>query len=465
MKIFRLLLPAGVVGLASTVLLPSSQVSAFSTIGGSLGLDQRHFRIFNNFSDTASNNNQTPHPDFPGIFGAVMAICKGAFEWNNRAYGTGTSDPLQTTLGSGDADFDFFFLGEVGGLGAGDGNRIGALAGGNGGVLAFMDPGGGGISNGWNIRFYDGNFTWADGPGSISGFDIQAVACHELGHALGLGHSGTGAATMAPSIGSGSESERSLHSDDIAGVQFIYGARSPSKVELDSVSVNGSTITLTGSGFDPTDNSVWFSKTFPATKPVLEVTGVASTNGGTQIVVTAPNGSATGNIAVRIPGNGGDKLSDVLPVTITETGDPVDFYCVGKVSSAGCFATLTTTDPTEQPVSGANDYALIANDLQGLKNSIFFGGNSGPANIPFSGGTLCVNPPTFRTAIQSTAGSGPNSCDGSVSLTVNDGSIIPFGPDAGPGNSSWMQLWYRDPGNGAGNLGTALSGGVQFDFQ
>ena len=467
MKISYLLAPAGVLGLAALVVLPSRQVAAFTTIGGSLPLDQRHFRIFNNFSDAATNNNQTPEPDIPGSLGAVLCLRKAAYEWNSVAYGSGTSDPLQSQLGGEtDANFDYFFLGEIGGFGAGEGNRVAALSANGNGVLAFMSPGGGGISNGWNIRFYDGGITWADGPASPGGaFDLQQVGCHEFGHALGLGHSGNGGATMVSGSAPGQTFKRSINSDDIAGVQFIYGVKPASKPTIAGVSVNGSSITITGTNFDATDNTIWFSKEFPATKPVLEVTGIASTNGGTQISVTAPAGSATGDIAVRIPGNGGDKLSNPHAVVISETGDPINFYCVGKVSSAGCFATLTTTDPNEQPVSGSSNYALIANDLQGQKNSIFFGGNSGPASLPFSGGTLCVNPPTFRTAIQSTAGSGPNSCDGSVFLVVNDGNIIPFGPDAGPGNSSWMQLWYRDPGNGAGNLGTALSGGVQFDFQ
>ena len=126
---------------------------------------------------------------------------------------------------------------------------------------------------------------------------------------------------------------------------------------------------------------------------------------------------------------------------------------------------MTTSNPLLQPVSGANDYSVVANGVQELKNGLFFGSISGQANLPFSGGILCVNPPTFRTGIQNSGGSGPTSCDGQISLTVNDGNIIPLGPDAGPGNMSWMQLWYRDPNNGAGSLGTGLSDAVEFTFE
>ena len=65
MKITALMLPAAAVGTALFFIAPG-QTRAFSTIGGSLGLPQRDFRMFNNFTNNAANNNTTEHPSFPG---------------------------------------------------------------------------------------------------------------------------------------------------------------------------------------------------------------------------------------------------------------------------------------------------------------------------------------------------------------------------------------------------------------
>jgi hypothetical protein len=55
-----------------------------------------------------------------------------------------------------------------------------------------------------------------------SAYDLQTVAMHELGHALGLGHSLTYGAVMYKSYHG---TLRGLTGDDVSGVQAIYGAR------------------------------------------------------------------------------------------------------------------------------------------------------------------------------------------------------------------------------------------------
>ena len=147
------------------------------------------------------------------------------------------------------------------------------------------------------------------------------------------------------------------------------------------------------------------------------------------------------------------------------SGGPPTIDCVPKVSSAGCLNSISTSDLANHPTSGAGGYLVTCSGVQGAKNGLLFASTAGAASTPFVGGTLCMNPPLKRGPVVNSGGTNPMTCDGSFSQVINDGLVIPLGLDAGAGNTGWYQFWYRDPGNGVGSLGTALSDAVELDFQ
>jgi hypothetical protein len=295
------------------------EAEGYSTIGGSLGLAQRDFRVFNNFNGSSANNNNTIHPNWPDYDGAELALWKGGAEWGSRAHGDGTGDSSQSTVGSGGANFSFVWNGNASGVGGGNDNIISSLGGSSGGVLAYCETP---ISNGWRIRFYGDAWNWQDGPNNVgSGQDIQGIGCHELGHALGLGHSSSSSATMyAYAIGTGN-ANRSIASDDSNGVKFIYGTRSASMPSITNITGNmtlGGNITITGTNFSSTGNTLWLqSNTLNGSNSggeMVKVNGLASSSGGTVINMTLPTGGWEGGaIHVQSNASGGSSLSESHP--------------------------------------------------------------------------------------------------------------------------------------------------------
>ncbi len=314
MQIKSTILTTAGLGLAATLTFLAAPSEGWSTIGGNLGNGQRDFRIYENFSDTQANNNTTAHASFPGYTGAEMAIWKASIEWGSELHGDGSGDDHQPNgLGSGGANFDPSMQGNATSTGGSNDNIHSEISGDGGGVLAYTETP---ISDGWRIRYYREPWIWTDGPGTGSGggyrIDIQGVACHEYGHALGLGHTTVGGATMYPSISGNGVVARSINSDDSAGVQAVYGVASSGKPSINSLSLAGSTLTITGTGFSSANNVAWFTQagTGGSGTPI-KVTGLSSSGG--QINVTVPGTAGSGDVLVKNSGSGHSSLSNAYP--------------------------------------------------------------------------------------------------------------------------------------------------------
>ncbi len=447
MKLRRILLPNAALAAALALVVPTVS-EGYAVFGDTLNLNQRHFRIWNNFTDPEANDNPIPDPDFPGATGAVLAIWKGVAEWGSAPHGSGTSDPTQDVIGSGESNFDAFFSG----LSVGNGKRndnIISQRDGSSFIKASCDiP----IRDGWRIRFWEDPWIWNDGPGEVltggaDAYDLQGVAAHEYGHALGLDHSLDPDATMYSTSFNKGVSFRSIEADDVAGLQYLYGVRSPLKPKIDGYELlGGGVLRIDGSGFHPTDNEVWFTHRAPTPTDKgapLKVKGVASSHGRKRLLLTVPPKAGPGEIAVKLPGMRAKDLSNVFP--FDPLNGELDYpiaYGTGKTTSQGMTPELTWLSPPSETAGSFTLLVLGAVDGTGILLRSDY-----RAHLPFQGGTLFVAPPIVR--------------DGVCSIMFGIGGFDYPVPPAMVGESRFFQVWFSDPGD---PFGSGLTNGLMVTF-
>jgi hypothetical protein len=188
-----------------------------------------------------------------------------------------------------------------------------------------------------DVVFWDGGFKFFTGASGCSGGAyIEDISAHELGHAMGLQHSGITEATMYGSYSGCSQALRTLSSDDVAGAQKLYAngagvADTPPTVKILSPA-NGATVTATtsaafsGSATDTTDGDIsarliWhsnvsgqigtgasFSKALPAGSHTITATVKDSIGYTTQVgivlTVTAASTNTAPSVTIASPSNG-----------------------------------------------------------------------------------------------------------------------------------------------------------------
>jgi hypothetical protein len=454
MKIPIAQLPALALG-ASAFLLCSiaMDAEAFVLSGDSLALDQRHYSVFNNFTDPSANNNSQLDSNFPGHQGALMAIWKGIAEWGSLPHGTGAGDPTQASIGSGGANFDSSFQADAPSVGNANDNVLSEISGSSGGILGFCElP----SSDGWRIRFYSG-WTWSDGPNvPASGqVDLQAVTCHLYGHALGLDHTSLIGPTMSGSY-SGSVPVRSLQPDDIQGLIAVYGPISATKPRITALSLTATQLTITGANFSTTGNEVWFTAANGVgTGTPVKVTNVSSNT--TTIVVSLPALAGPGDVLVRSNGTAYDNLSNAWPTALApDTGicmAPVP-YCQSLPNSASGGAIIRSNNT---PSLLANNFELFASGLPTNRMGRFIYGPT-QRDVTFGDGRLCLGNQIYRLPVQRTTNLG----EASLTLDYTAGTFSSGSGQAIPGNTMNFQFWFRDPNFGGSGFNTTDGLEVKF---
>jgi hypothetical protein len=354
------------VGLAAGLLAPA-RAPGFELIGGSLALDQRDVRVFDNFGDATANDNATAAAGLPGATGAELALWKAAAEWGSELHADGQGDPHQPgDLGSGSANFDASWQGNALSTGNHNQNIHSEISGSSGGVLAYCETP---ISDGWRIRYY-ADWIWDDGPLAPLGAlkDLQGVATHEYGHALGLGHSTSVGATMYPSAAGSGVAQRSLAADDVAGVQALYGPKSPMKPRIVQVEVDvlAQTARISGAHFLAAGNEVWFTRagaSAASADPVVKVGGLAASADGTRIDVAIPPVAGPGDVLVRVPGASHASLSNAWPLDPALEGSPFGPPLVTGIAPAAI--PCVSPAPTTVSLSGSGFLGLVEVRLAG----------------------------------------------------------------------------------------------------
>jgi glycosylphosphatidylinositol phospholipase D len=132
-------------------------------------------------------------------------------------------------------------------------------------------------------------------------------------------------------------------------------------------------------------------------------------------------------------------------------------YCTGKTNSLGCVPSMTWQGSAS--LSSTAPFLLRAINVLNQKSGlVFYGFRS--AQQPFSGGFLCVQSPTIRSASVSSGGStSGNDCSGVISIDFNPIAQAGATPGLTLGNEIYAQVWSRDP---AGVGTTSLSDGLHF---
>jgi hypothetical protein len=433
------------VGGGTALLLAPMHARGYALLGGALRLSQRDVRVFNNFTNPEANENTTHDPSFPGATGATLAIWKACVEWGSELHGDGNGDPTQPGgLGSGGAIFDPSWQGLATNPGRTNDNIISAIEGTDFGVLAFTEKP---IGDGWRIRFYQGAAVWRDDPGNYFGdCDIQGVATHEYGHALGLDHTGVDGATMTPFHPDNWVPARSIELDDIQGLQAIYGVKLATKPHIETYSIASHVLTITGANFAPAENEVWFTHAAPGNDGTpLKIPHVVARAGGTVIELALPIQAAPGDVLVKNAGDDYASLSNAFPFDPTMNPCPgLEVYGTAKLTSIGTSPNLVTTG---SPHLVTNDLTIATDG--GVPDApcvLFFGPNQ--ASIPWLGGTLYVGGPYARARV--------------TQLDSFGSVFVPIPIDATMiGTTRYYQLWFADAGD---PFGAGISNAVKVSF-
>jgi hypothetical protein len=272
--------------------------------------------------------------------------------------------------------------------------RIGAIPLGSG-ILAetFLPPPANGGTDAGDILF-NSTVSWAVN----NTYDIMTVAAHEFGHALGLGDSTVSEAVM---YGTYNGTKQALYSDDISGIDSIYGAQ-PYDQFNDAGSRNSSFLTATNlTSYINGESQVAISgldNTTPGDAEWYVVTVPSSTTGHMTITVQTANlssfapGLMVYNSLLSLQAENGSpsEAGDTVSVTLSVTSGQKYYFKVladgsGTVGTVGSYGLLLNFGSDSQsPIAPPN--TVVPQEPDGS------GGTIENARLAAAGVRMGVNP-------------------------------------------------------------------------
>ncbi len=224
----------------------------------------------------------------------------------------------------------------------------------------------GGRSLDSDIEFNGEYFTWSS-SGEAGKMDVQNIATHEAGHASGLADLYSGAdseKTMYGMSGNGETKKRSLASDDILGIQFLYptggGDSTPPDTSISSgpsgtwTSSNNLTYTFTGS--DDTTSTANLVYQYQLVGYDASYSSASATT--TAYYTSVPNGSYTFKVRAKDQAGNVDLTPATSSLTLNYTSP--DTTAPDTSIDSGPSGTITV-DSAAFTFSGTDDTSASGN--------------------------------------------------------------------------------------------------------